>query len=211
MSITEPTTTLTDYAIAIESIVFAGVLLRAAVAQKQVSKGAWAIAFGCVAVAAVAGGTYHGFRTGIDRPTVIALWRIVIYALSVASLCMLVGTIISSLPRYWQRWWLLAVGIKSVIYWHWVGTARFFSYAVIDYFSAMLIVLLLQIRAMSYQENPTASRWIVAGILVSAIAVAVQAARISLAEHFNHNDLYHVIQMVALYLLFRGTCLLKDR
>ena len=32
----------------------------------------------------------------------------------------------------------------------------------------------------------------------------VQASGFRLHEHFNHNDLYHVIQMVALVLLYRG-------
>ena len=32
----------------------------------------------------------------------------------------------------------------------------------------------------------------------------------SLAEHFNHNDLYHVIQMVGLYCFYRGALALHE-
>ncbi len=53
--------------------------------------------------------------------------------------------------------------------------------------------------------------WLVAGVAVSLVAVLVQVRRVALHRHFNHNDLYHVIQMVALYLFFRGGALLVDR
>ena len=38
-----------------------------------------------------------------------------------------------------------------------------------------------------------------------------EARRLALHRHFNHNDLYHVIQIVALYLFYRGGALLVDR
>jgi hypothetical protein len=49
------------------------------------------------------------------------------------------------------------------------------------------------------------------GVLVSLVAGLVQARRVGLHRHFNHNDLFHVIQMVGLYLYYRGGALLVDR
>jgi hypothetical protein len=43
------------------------------------------------------------------------------------------------------------------------------------------------------------------------VAGIVQARRLALHRLFNHNDLYHVIQMVALYTFYRGGLLLVDR
>jgi Family of unknown function (DUF6962) len=31
-----------------------------------------------------------------------------------------------------------------------------------------------------------------------------------LQRHFNHNDLYHVIQMVGMYVFYKGAILLRD-
>jgi hypothetical protein len=39
----------------------------------------------------------------------------------------------------------------------------------------------------------------------------VQARRLAPHRLFNHNDLYHVIQMVALYAFYRGGLQLVDR
>ena len=45
-------------------------------------------------------------------------------------------------------------------------------------------------------------------IAVSLVALAVLVGRLSLHEHFNKNDLYHAIQLLGLYLLYRGALLL---
>jgi hypothetical protein len=42
------------------------------------------------------------------------------------------------------------------------------------------------------------------GVSVSVLAAVVQQSGWSLHQHFNHNDLYHVIQAVGVWLLYRG-------
>ena len=44
----------------------------------------------------------------------------------------------------------------------------------------------------------------IGSIIVSVIGALVQMSRLTLHEHFNHNDLYHVIQLLALWLLYRA-------
>ena len=46
---------------------------------------------------------------------------------------------------------------------------------------------------------------------MSFLAAAVQVNGIALHDHFNHNELYHVIQMGGMYLFYRGARVLKDR
>ena len=46
---------------------------------------------------------------------------------------------------------------------------------------------------------------------VSVIAACVQASGFALHRHFNHNDLYHVIQIAAMVLFFIGCRRLRDR
>ena len=49
-----------------------------------------------------------------------------------------------------------------------------------------------------------------AGVALSVLAGVVQASGFKLHEHFNHNDLYHVIQTVAVLLLYQGAKRLKS-
>jgi ribose/xylose/arabinose/galactoside ABC-type transport system permease subunit len=47
-------------------------------------------------------------------------------------------------------------------------------------------------------------RWLRRAIAVSLAGLAVLVLKLSPHPHFNHNDLYHVIQMGGLYCLYRG-------
>ena len=46
--------------------------------------------------------------------------------------------------------------------------------------------------------------FVLASIAVAALGAVVQATRFTLHPRFNFNDLYHVIQIVSLILLYRG-------
>jgi hypothetical protein len=48
------------------------------------------------------------------------------------------------------------------------------------------------------------TRWLKAGLLLTIGGLGVQQSGFSLHPHFNHNDIYHCLQAVALYLFFRG-------
>lgn len=47
-------------------------------------------------------------------------------------------------------------------------------------------------------------RWLHAGILLTLFGLAIQRSNLSPGAGFNHNDLYHCIQAVAFYLLFKA-------
>jgi hypothetical protein len=214
MPITEPVTMLTDYAIAAETSYFSLLLFRIGHFRQQVSIQLWAAAFCCVAIAAGLGGTCHGFLLSLGNDTVVTLWHLMLYVLGFASCFMLLSNCKSVLPRRWQLWGWLLVGSKSSIYLSWMAvhpvTQNAFAYGVVDYLSAMLLVLILQIAAAFY-PNSKGAIWIISGILISGVAIALQASGLTLSAHFNHNDLYHLVQMVALYGFYRGATLTKDR
>ncbi|MEX1018848.1 MAG: hypothetical protein WDZ49_04275, partial [Litorilinea sp.] len=83
-----------------------------------------------------------------------------------------------------------------------------FRFVVYDYASALLGVLIVQLREY---HTRAAARMIAQGLGVSILAAAVQQAGLNLHTHFNKNDLYHVIQAVGFYLLYRGASQLDDR
>lgn len=56
------------------------------------------------------------------------------------------------------------------------------------------------------QVNPLDRRgmWMMAGVALSLAGLAVQQSGWALHRCFDHNDLYHLIQGAALYLIYRG-------
>ena len=85
-----------------------------------------------------------------------------------------------------------------------------FRVAAIDYGAGLVVLLVGACYGFARWHEPGAA-WLIGGVIVSAIAGLVQGLRVSPHRWFNHNDLYHVIQIVALYMFFRGGSLLVDR
>ena len=54
-------------------------------------------------------------------------------------------------------------------------------------------------------------RWLAGSIAVTLAGLAVQQSDFPRGLFFNHNDVYHVMQLVALYLLFRCARTTRDR
>jgi hypothetical protein len=51
--------------------------------------------------------------------------------------------------------------------------------------------------------------WLISGALLTAVGVAVQQSGYVFHPRFNHNDVFHSTQTVALYLFYRGTHSIK--
>ena len=186
----EPVTALTDYALAALSASLALRLLR----SREKSVRLWAAAFVALAVGAFLGGTWHGYLQSD------LLWKATVLCVGVASFCMVAGTARATLPGNVLQ---LLAAIKLALYSGWMLLHDDFIYVVIDSGTAFAVVAALHLWRFN--------GWILAGVAVSVLAAAVQASGIALHRHFNHNDLYHVVQMAAMVLLYRGARLLADR
>ena len=66
------------------------------------------------------------------------------------------------------------------------------------------------VLSSSISRKDESRKWLVSGALVTLAGFAIQQAPIRPNLDFNHNDIYHIIQIGALYLFFRGARLLKD-
>ncbi len=55
------------------------------------------------------------------------------------------------------------------------------------------------------------ARWLVAGLALSLVGLAIQQSSLGFGPQFNHNDIFHTIQIAALWLFYRGARLLEDR
>ena len=192
---TEPDVALTDYALALECTVFAYLLQRRE----------HALFFGSAAVASLAGGTVHGFFLDARTLGNAVLWRITLIAIGVtaASAWAIGARVLFPAPtaRRITIAAAAALGAYGVVT---MFISQAFRAAVVFYLPAVVFLLV----ALSVAYARARERGIlvaVAGLGLMFIAAAVQQARIALhPTYFNHNALYHLIQAVALWLLFLG-------
>ena len=182
MTIHEPMTLATDYLLTIAAAVFA---VRLGRTNRQ-----WALAFLFTAAGSFFGGTYHGFYPVVSVLTAVVLWKFTVFSIGLASFFLVIGS---------SRKLLLIALVKLIVYMSWMTTHSEFLWVIIDYGAALLIV-----GAVHLVRRGPATPWVLGSIVASVLAALVQMSRLTLHEHFNHNDLYHVIQLVALWLLYRG-------
>lgn len=210
MQITEPTTMITDYLLGLFTIVLALRLFKRNGGQAENSIRLWSAALTATAIAAFLGGTSHGFALHFSDFAKAAIWKTTVYSIGLASFFMLSGTLFATVANPLRKLLLGLILLKFLVYAGWMVSHDEFKYVIFDYAPAMLGVVLLQLYTYSKWKHKSAP-WLIAGVVVSFAAAGVQMSGFTIHQHFNHNDLYHVIQMGAIYLLYRGAGLLKDR
>ncbi len=168
---------LTDYALAALAVAFA-IRLRPRAVSATVGSGTgsqstlgqppwtypaagtvfWRLAFSVASLAALAGGTYHGFRLYLGEAVQARVWQLTVGLIALSALL------------------TLGAAIRSVL-WPAVPAG--------------------EARAAGH-------RWLQLGLVVTLAGLAVQQSGWVFYPNFNHNDLYHLVQMVGLYCLYRG-------
>ncbi|MEX2304167.1 MAG: hypothetical protein WD733_24705 [Bryobacterales bacterium] len=161
--ITEPMTMLTDYALAALAAAFVVRLRLKAGSSGAASIGWWRLAFAVTALAALAGGTAHGFRLFLGEPLHTRVWLLTVVSIAMSAALMLVAA------------------IRSIL-WPSIGPGP---------------------------RRKAAHQWLKRGLYVTLGGAAIVLGGRGLHQHFNHNDLYHVVQMAGLYCLYRGSLALE--
>jgi hypothetical protein len=150
MTITEPATLVTDYLLATAGITFAILTFRLKSSHRAMAL--WILAFTCSAIAALAGGTVHGFKNYLAPGVEKRLWETAMMFIGATGAFLISAGIVSSLRR------------KEMLY----------------------------------------VRWLKRGLTVSVIGLVVQKLGLAPSPYFNHNDLYHLIQIVGFWCLYQG-------
>jgi hypothetical protein len=157
-------TMVTDYLLTAWLIVLAVSLLRRADVAGRKHVRLWVIAFAVGALAALAGGTAHGFKLYLGPTYHAAVWTVTVISIGLTTILM------------------LTAGIRS---------AR-------------------HPTTPDREKRHRGHQWLKGGILVTAIGLLIQVSGWSIHEHFNHNDIYHLVQMVGIYFFYRGALSLHD-
>jgi hypothetical protein len=200
--ITEPDVTLTDYGLALECSLFTYLLHQHG--DRHNSLRAWFILFfGSVGLAALAGGTVHGFLLDAGTVGSAILWPAVLIAtgLTALSAWAIGAKILFPVPV--SRWISLAAAVEFVAYSTVVLlVTQEFWLAVINYLPALLLLLVSFCAA--YGRTRDAKLLVGSlGLTLTFVASWIQQSGIALhPTYFNHNALYHLIQAGALFITF---------
>jgi len=199
---TEPDVALTDYAIALECAILTGLLARVASDGGGLRR-LFTLLFASTGIAAAAGGTVHGFFLDERSTAGAILWRIALLALGLTSFAAwsIGGRLIFDEAAARTLQWIAGLGglaygfiILAVSQSFWIAIAGYAP-------SVLFLGAAFVVRYRRRHERSLLAG--LAGVALTALAAVVQRMRIGIdPAWFNHNALYHVIQMVALALLY---------
>ena len=209
MTISEPATLVTDYLLAL----FTGALgYRLRLAARDAEWSAfietarqqqwWSVAFMATAVAGAAGGTVHGFQHAMARSLTNLLWLVTLESLVVAAFAVVSAAIVlvgwGGTVRFAATF---AAAVAFGSYGLWVIKNPVFLSAIAAYGTAFAVLLGVRLYMRPLDRG---GRLLIGGVALSLVAAGVQQSGWSIHRNFNHNDLYHVIQAVAVWLLYRA-------
>lgn len=170
----------------------------------------WVAALCSVGASALLGGIWHGFAPAMEPRTAALIWTSSIALAIAGSFMFLIATLhVFTGGRLLGLLSGCAV-IKFALFAVWASVNGDIRLVIYDSGLTMLVMLLLASWGAWLQRVPAAS-WMLAGVVTAMVAALFQQGRVSIHRYFNHNDLYHVIQMGALYCLYRAGALVRDQ
>jgi hypothetical protein len=202
MTIHEPATLVTDYLLSAFAALLAWRLISASRGVKNGWHSRWALAFAATAIASLAGGTVHGFPHILGPGLTDALWLVTLAGLVGASL----GIVLASILRWpvshvTRRAAAVIIWVAYAVYGAWLLMHPVFVFAIGAYGAALVVLLASE---LAFHRHDRAVRPFTWGVAVSAVAAAVQQSGWTPHRYFNYNDVYHVLQAVAIWMLYRG-------
>ncbi|HEU4720263.1 MAG TPA: hypothetical protein VFS59_02785 [Gemmatimonadaceae bacterium] len=208
--VTEPMTVATNVVLAGLAFVLAARLASRSAAVGSAA-GAWlAAGLSATGLAALVAAVAHGADPVGAAALRERFWRGALYTTGLIGAASVTSVAFFAARGYARAAILAFAAIKLVVFVYRVARRPEFRVAAADYGGA-LAVLLAGAAYEAYRSRAPGMTWLIAGVLVSLVAGIVQARRLALHRHFNHNDLYHLIQMAALYAFYRGGAQLADR
>jgi len=195
--IAEPDVTLTDFALALECGAFA------ALVGSSGPLGRWfLLLFVASAVGALAGGVVHGFFSDAATRAGRFLWRLALLAVGVAALAAC-GAAACLLGSPGAGRWIVGAATLGLGLYAALGVETF-AVAVASYLaaSACLLAALARVYARTGDDSALTAA---AGLALTFAGAGLQRARVAFpAARLGHNAVFHVVQGVALALVFHG-------
>lgn len=196
----EPDVTLTDYALALECALFAYLLGRQHVADRAL-KIFSLLFFEALVVASFCGGTVHGFFPPgtmayeiLWRGTLVSVGVVALASWSIGACLVLSGElktrVISAAGIFFLGYAIYVIGIDQ----------RFVA-AIIGYLPSTLFLLgcFLSLAKQGRRGGGLG----VTGVVLTLAASGLQQAGVGFHPvYFNHNAVYHLVEAVALWVIF---------
>jgi hypothetical protein len=193
----EPTTAITDFILGLEALVLAVLLIMTRAAFPSLPY--WIATIILLGVAALLGGFAHGLAY---RP----LFTLIYATLSALIVTFLIATLIDGFgPEFAGRlrWPVIGLAILFLLI-AWRFPRHIQAYAIVE--GLIMVVAFAVYLWLALTHALSGAGYIAAGIGITLIAAMLFMTKVNFTFiwTFNHNDVYHLVQMVGVLLFFLG-------
>lgn len=211
LTILEPTTMITNFAITATAWWSSWQLLKRNEHRLHRCRTLWGVGFLFIGFGALLGGVSHGFAAYLDHTADAVVWKGTVYTIGLSLVFVIAGTIDGSpLKATTSRSLRMLNAIGFFLYAAWMIWHDDFLYVIYYYAPAMLAIAVIHGWAhVKHRTDGAVS--IMSGVVVTLLGAVAQRSEFAFHEHFNHNDLFHVIQVAGLALFYAGVSKLNDR
>ena len=198
LTITEPFTWLTNWAVAAFSFYFGHMLFHSKSEDKQIKY--WSIFFLFMGLASITGGTAHGFINYVGNNFHYAAWiftGIAVFGAQLASL-----EVVKDARIYAPLRWFVIIEVVGMT----ISVLFFQSFESVRVNSAFgLLAIVLPNQIYGYKFLGMRRNGIIAlGILSNIAPAIIHAIKFSYNRWFNFNDISHVIMIGCFYIMYLG-------
>jgi hypothetical protein len=204
VSLSEPTTFVTDLLITAACVVAVGLLHTRAPDGR--SRYHWQRFFGTLGVASALGGTGHLLFASAGRSLLLASWifsGVAVFMFETLSISLISNTVLRRTLGGVVACKLVAFVAYSIVSWSFTGV-------VVDAALGLVFLVAPLHVANIVRSRSSGSVWIVVGIFLAVLAAVTHAMRVAISEQwFNYRDVSHVILVASLLAICRGA--IQDR
>jgi hypothetical protein len=201
---TERTTSATDVLLAIQGFGWAWYIYSIG-DNAPWKANVWAWAFGLMGLASLLGAIVHGFK--IHPKPFLRTWRVIALTLGITIALFLVGLIYDLLGYETARLALpaalaMGVGFFAITF---ISPATFLVFVI--YETCVLLLAVFGYGWLAYTGQLPGAGLILIGIFLTLVASGIQAGeslKFTLIWEFDHNGIFHLIQLVANVVVLLG-------
>lgn len=201
---TELTTAATDILIAVVALGCIAVLRRqGSLHERRVAIWSWVL--GILAFASLLGALAHGLN--LSSTVQSWLWRPLYLSLGLVVAMFVVGAVFDLKGERVARAWLVPMLILALVFFAVTQTGSG-SFRIFLLFEALAMLGALGIYSfLAAKRRLAGAGTVAAGILLNIVAAAIQSTgtvSLTIIVPFDHNGVFHLVQVVAIMVLTRG-------
>ena len=163
----------------------------------------WACSFFSLSLGGFFGGSHHVFGPQLPNYITKVIWMLTLIFVGITGLFLAGSAATFYINETGKIGLMLGSAILVIKYVLGLNKNDTFHHAIKFYVTLIILALIGFIPAF-FSLGYTGALQIVIGLLVNLSAAGVQASGLTLHQHFNHNDLFHVLLILGMIFIYRG-------